>query len=120
MIGQNRLRPLFASCLVALLALLPAMETTAVAADKKDSPTPKVESPSAGDAARMGLTIMGDTETPLGLFITPWKNAYPPLKEDRPALLLDESARPLDPDAFHRQSDYDEAYTTYRSTGALP
>ncbi len=100
--------------------LLLAVENSAVAADKKESPTPKVEAAKGGDASRMGLTIMGDRETPLGLFITPWKNAYPPQREDRPALLVDETTRPLDPDTFQRQSNYDEAFSTYRKTGALP
>jgi hypothetical protein len=93
---------------------------TPPAADSKQASSTKVESAQAGDAARMGLTIMGDRETPLGLFITPWKNAYPPQREDRPALLLDETAKPLDPEAFRRQSNYDEAFSTYRKSGALP
>lgn len=100
--------------------LYAAIGNPAHAADHKETSTPKVEVPKGGDSARMGLTIVGDRETPLGLFITPWKNAYPPQREDRPALFLDETARPLDADQFQRQSNYDEAFSTYRKSGALP
>lgn len=109
-----------AAVLLGSALLLFSMETAALAAEKQDAPSPKVESAKGSDAARMGLTIMGDRETPLGLFITPWKNAYPPQREDRPALLVDETARPLDAETFRRQSNYDEAFSTYRKTGALP
>ena len=103
-----------------LLALICTAENFALAADTPSGTTPKTESTKDSDGSHMGLTIMGDRETPLGLFITPWKNAYPPQREDRPALLLDEAARPLDPDTFQRQSNYDEAFSMYRKSGTLP
>ena len=65
---------------------------------------------------RIGLTIVGDKESPIGLFITPWKNAYADKRLDRPALLLDEVPLPLDPDVFRRQISYYEVIAAYRKS----
>ena len=72
------------------------------------------------DEVHMGLTIQGDKESPLGLFITPWKNAYAPEQGEQPALLLDITAQPLDPDTFRRQVSYDRAFAEYGPPGTLP
>lgn len=59
---------------------------------------PAVEAP--------GTTIVGDRESPIGLYITPWKNAAPEKELDRPARFLDEALMPLDPEVFRRQLEY--------------
>jgi hypothetical protein len=114
----------WAGLVPALLFVGAAQAADKPAAAPKDAAaaatTPPAAQTAQGDASRMGLTIMGDRETPLGLFITPWKNAYPPDREDRPALMLDETAKALDADTFRRQVIYDEAFSTYRRSGALP
>jgi hypothetical protein len=104
--------------------LASALGGSALAAGTAESAAPATGAGNSGKASQsdvhLGLTIVGDRETPLGLFITPWKNAYPPERGDRPVLLLDETAQPLDADTFQRQSMYDEAFSTYRQTGAIP
>lgn len=53
-----------------------------------------------------GTTIIGERESPIGLYITPWRNATPEKELDRPARFLDEALMPLDPDVFRRQLEY--------------
>lgn len=53
-----------------------------------------------------GTTIVGDRESPIGLYITPWRNAAPESELDRPARFLEEQMLPLDPDVFRRQIEY--------------
>ncbi len=62
----------------------------------------------------VGTTIVGDQESPIGLYITPWKDEYAERGLDRPARLLDESLLPLDPGTFRRQIEYYETITAYR------
>lgn len=58
-----------------------------------------------------GTTIVGERESPIGLFITPWRNAYAEKDIDRPARLLQEQMLPIDEDVFLRQIEYYEALT---------
>ncbi len=53
-----------------------------------------------------GTTIIGERESPIGLYITPWRNATPEKELDRPARFLDEALMPLDPEVFRRQLEY--------------
>lgn len=56
-----------------------------------------------------GTTIVGERESPIGLYITPWRNAYAAQDADRPARLLQVEIEPLDRDVFARQIEYDRA-----------
>ena len=58
-----------------------------------------------------GTTIVGERESPIGLFITPWHNASAEDDIDRPARLLQEELMPIDEDVFVRQVEYNEALT---------
>ena len=64
---------------------------------------PLVQPPSA---ANDGTTIVGDRESPIGLYITPWRNAAPQAELDRPARFLEEALTPLDAEVFRRQVEY--------------
>ncbi|WP_028081441.1 hypothetical protein [Solimonas soli] len=69
------------------------------------SPTPNVDAA----AAAGGTTIFGERESPIGLYITPWRDAHAERDIDRPARLLQEKAMPIDRTVFNRQVEYYEA-----------
>lgn len=73
----------------------------------------KDEQPSVGTSS-IGTTIVGDKESPIGLYITPWKNAYAEKGLDRPARLLDEAPQPIDPGTFRRQIEYYQTISDFR------
>lgn len=58
-----------------------------------------------------GTTIVGERESPIGLYITPWRNAFAEQDIDRPARLLRVDMTPIDRDVFTRQVEYYEALT---------
>ncbi len=64
--------------------------------------------------ATSGTTIVGDQESPIGLYITPWKDDYAERGLDRPARLVDEAMEPIDPATFRRQIEYYETITAFR------
>ncbi len=55
---------------------------------------------------RAGTTIVGERESPIGLYIMPWREARPEEGMDRPARLLQEQLAPLDEETFVRQIEY--------------
>lgn len=60
-----------------------------------------------------GTTIVGDRESPIGLYITPWRNAAPESELDRPARFLEEQLLPIDADVFRRQIEYYNTITDH-------
>lgn len=82
---------------LAVLASLPAVATAQLAAATEE---PAVKTDSAG------TTVVGDRESPIGLYITPWRNDAPEAELDRPARFLEEQLLPLDADVFRRQIEY--------------
>lgn len=64
--------------------------------------------------ATSGTTIVGDQESPIGLYITPWKDDYAERGLDHPARLVDEAMEPIDPATFRRQIEYYETITAFR------
>lgn len=64
----------------------------------------------------LGLTIIGDKETPLGLYIIPWKNAYADTSAGRPVQLLDAEPTAVDRREFRRQIDYYHDVNDYRQS----
>lgn len=61
----------------------------------------------------LGMSVVGDKESPIGLYIMPWRNSAAEGGLDRPARLLDEALLPLDPDVFRRQVDYHQALSKH-------
>ncbi|HSW11916.1 MAG TPA: hypothetical protein VLI06_03680 [Solimonas sp.] len=67
------------------------------------TPAPADKSPGAG------INIIMERESPIGLYITPWRNANPERDIDRPARLLQEEMLPIDRTVFERQLEYYDA-----------
>ena len=65
--------------------------------------------PAPRKAPVVGTNIVGERESPIGLFITPWRNAFAEKDIDRPARLLQEELLPMDEDVFIRQIEYYDA-----------
>jgi hypothetical protein len=111
--------------LCAAAALL-SLAVAAAAADKVDDKThagANKEAAADSDSMKAGITIYGQKDSPLGLFITPWKNAYADKRLGRPKQPLDDQAEPLDPNALHREVTYDRLIKDYRAaeqTGGAP
>ncbi len=61
-----------------------------------------------------GTTIVGDRESPIGLYLTPWKNEYATRGMDRPAQIVQEQMAPIDPQVFKRQNIYYDTIQEYR------
>lgn len=80
----------------------------AAAGDEK----PAVSTPSHEDLRdQAGTTIVGERESPIGLYITPWRNAYSEQDIDRPPRLLQVDMSPIDKVVFARQVEYYDALT---------
>jgi len=97
--------------IAALTASLPAM-----AAKNPTKPAP-AEAPATSPAVPdngSGTTIVGDQESPIGLYITPWKNEYAEHSLDRPARFVDDELVPIDPDVFRRQIEFYKAISDDR------
>lgn len=92
----------------------PAPAPTRAPAAASTAPVPgSAEAPIPADATS-GTTIVGDQESPIGLYITPWKDDYAERGLDRPARLVDEALEPIDPATFRRQIEYYETITAFR------
>jgi len=88
---------------ILLLASLPVVS----AAQSNTAEQPAVETETSG------TTVVGDRESPIGLYITPWRNAAPEAELDRPARFLEEQLLPLDADVFRRQIEYYNTITDH-------
>jgi hypothetical protein len=96
---------------------VPDVRDPALAAPpKKAAEPPAAAAAPAGDAENEGpgTTIFGEQESPIGLYITPWKNANAERGMDRPARFLDEEMLPVDRETFHRQIEYYDTIAAYR------
>jgi len=67
-----------------------------------------------------GTTVVGDRESPIGLYITPWLNAVPEKELDRPARYLEEQLVPIDADVFRRQLEYYNTITDHLRARSKP
>lgn len=67
-----------------------------------------------------GTVIVGERESPIGLYITPWRNAYAEKDIDRPARLLQVDMLPIDEDVFIRQIEYHNALSKAAAARRTP
>jgi hypothetical protein len=81
--------------------------------DKQATSQKGAAAPAAADDSA-GTTIVGDRESPIGLYLTPWKNEYAQRGMDRPAQIVQEQMAPIDPGVFRRQNSYYDTITAYR------
>lgn len=95
--------------LTGALALAPAAWSQSKKAPETEKPSVQT---SQEDGA--GTTIIGDRESPIGLYLTPWKNEYAQRGMDRPAQIVQEQMAPIDPGVFRRQNSYYDTITSYR------
>ena len=108
-----------ATLALALLALCaPALAQDEMPALQDEQPAVSTErlepvQPGTVEKARTGTTVIGEQESPIGLYIMPWRQSQAQAGLDRPARLLDEALLPLDPDVFKRQVEYHRALTTH-------
>ncbi len=105
-----------ALCWLLLVCSLPAWSQPPAddkpAVDTGAAERPAVEMPSRSAApAGSGTNIIGDRESPIGLYITPWRNAAAEADIDRPARLLSLELEPIDKRVFARQVEYYDALT---------
>lgn len=106
------IRTLFAG-LTAALVLVPAMAQPPQPLPNPQKPGEERPAVSVGPREDLrddaGTTIVGERESPIGLYITPWRNAYAEQDIDRPARLLRVDMSPIDRDVFTRQVEYYDA-----------
>ncbi len=103
---------LIAAAAITLGSLLPG--SPALAQDEQpaignripDIPAAPSRQPSTPSS---GTTIIGERESPIGLYIMPWRDSRAEDDLDRPARLLQEKLVPLDEDVFLRQIEYHTA-----------
>ncbi len=101
---------------LSLLALV-ALPLAALAQAPAAAEEPAVKTDDAG------ITVVGDRESPIGLYISPWRDESPEAELDRPARFLEEQLLPIDADVFRRQIEYYNTITAHlraRSGGAAP
>ncbi|NGY03716.1 hypothetical protein [Solimonas terrae] len=99
--------------LCALSATVSAQDEMPAVAGPDAATKAIVARPDNGMAAadKPGTTIFGERESPIGLYITPWRDAHAEKDIDRPARLLQEKAVPIDRTVFDRQVEYYEVLT---------
>ncbi|MDB5975095.1 MAG: hypothetical protein JWR07_1855 [Nevskia sp.] len=108
-------------CALLLLALLCCSANAAspklAAAPAAPAETPAVDTmQQAGEA---GTTIVGERDSDVGLYLTPWKEEHPD-NIDPPPSLLDEPPQPVDARGFARQVRDASTITAYRREQRLP
>jgi hypothetical protein len=119
------MRALFFTALLALSAAAfaqPGKKVPAAAAGAEEQPALDTGAAKpAAAAGEVGTTIIGDTESPIGLYITPWRESNAEKDIDRPARLLQEEMLPIDKDVFERQIEYYDALSgAAKRKGATP
>lgn len=88
----------------------PAVSTSPPAPAQDAAP---VSRPATRTTTRSGTTIVGEQETPLGLYIMPWRGSTAASGLDRPARFLRESLVPVDSDVFRRQIEFYRALSEH-------
>lgn len=109
---KQRLVGIFGTLLLgsALLAA-PAGAQTAAPAPADAPPAPAVDTSADANG---GTTIIGDRESPIGLYLTPWKNELADRDMDRAAQFVRGDLAPIDPQVFDRQIQYYDRISAYR------
>lgn len=90
-----------------VLAILSMSVSCLALAQPRNTEEPAVVTDNAG------TTVVGDRESPIGLYITPWRNDAPEAALDRPARFLEEQLLPIDADVFRRQLEYYNTITDH-------
>jgi hypothetical protein len=89
------------------------------AASTSPSETPAVDTMQQKQAGEGGTTIVGEQDSDVGLYLTPWKEEHAD-NIDPPPSLLDEPPQPLDAHNFARQVRDAGTVSAYRRELRLP
>ena len=89
------------------------------AASTGPSETPAVDTMQQKQAGEGGTTIVGEQDSDVGLYLTPWKEEHAD-NIDPPPSLLDEPPQPLDAHSFARQVRDAGTVSAYRRELRLP
>lgn len=112
--ASSRASILGLSAVLALAALPPAPAQDEQPAVQTSPEPSRNRRPISAGREGYGTTILGERETPIGLYITPWRDSPPEEALDRPAKLLEEAMLPLDPKVFARYIEYSTALEEHR------
>ena len=93
------------------MGLAAALLASTAGAQSRPQAAPQPDAP-AQDTA--GTTIFGERESPIGLYLTPWKSEYATRGMDRPAQIVQAPMEPIDPQVFKRQNTYYDTIQEYR------
>lgn len=66
-------------------------------------------------SAAGGTSVIGDAESPIGLYIIPWRSTSPTPQMDRPARFVDATEEPVDETQFRRFVEYHDALSRHRA-----
>jgi len=102
------MKPLFLGAILAVSVAAQAQDEMPAVGGGEPIAAPAATTPRVSEP-QVGTNIIGDRESPIGLYITPWRNAEAEKDIDRPARLLQEQMLPIDRDVFGRQLEYHEA-----------
>ena len=89
---------------------VPDTEQPSVRTDVPELPHPQSSAPAQAGG---GTQVIGEQESPIGLYIMPWRQSAAEGGLDRPARLLEDQLLPLDPDVFRRQVEYHRALSEH-------
>ena len=92
---------------------MPALDEQPAVSTDFEEPQDKPVKPGQVQKATRGTTVIGEQESPIGLYIMPWRQSQAQAGLDRPARLLDEALLPLDLDVFKRQVEYNRALSAH-------
>lgn len=96
------------------MVLLWAVWVGAQAARAQDAmPVMGTGQPAPAGPPAIGTTVLGEHDSPLGLYIMPWRNSAAEDGPNRPARLLDQALLPHDADVFHREFMYYRALSEH-------
>lgn len=93
------------------MGLAAALLAATAGAQSRPQAAPK---PDASAQDTTGTTIFGERESPIGLYLTPWKSEYATRGMDRPAQIVQAPMEPIDPQVFKRQNTYYDTIQEYR------
>jgi hypothetical protein len=80
------------------------------------SESPAVDTSKLKPAGDAGTTVIGERDSDLGLYLTPWKEEHPDNLDPPPGLLdaAPQAPQPLDPHGFARQVQDAATVSAYR------
>lgn len=89
----------------------PAVRTSDVGAPTAPASTGTPTPAAQGTGEGQGTVIVGDRESPIGLYIMPWRDSSASAEMDRPARLVRADMMPIDRPVFLRELQYHRALT---------